>query len=151
MKTKDQFNADLTAKLTAAGFTQAEQRVGALTSECKAALMMLKALGPRGILPFVALSSVFARTLSELSEVLDVSAERTVAASEIIAEACFAQAEAELSAMVGGVKLPLGGEAASQQSGGDCHDADCPVHGGGGLRVVGGLDMKPATDPKDIN
>lgn len=150
-QTKEQFNAALKAKLDAAGYTEQEQMVGSVTAECNAALQSLKMLGPRGILPFMMLSKTMAKTLAHLSDAHDLSAARVVAVSEIVGEACMSHAQAELSAMVGGVKLPLGGATGGEQSG-DCHDADCPVHGASaGGAPLGDLDFTRPTKPTDIN
>ena len=149
-QTAAEFHAALKAKLDAAGFNEAEQEVGGITAECNAALQLLKMLGPRGMLPFLALSRTMTKALARLSEAYDVSGERCVAVSEIVGEACLKHAEAQLAEMMGGVKLPLGG-AAGEQSGGDCHDADCPVHGTGAAMPVGDLDFTRPTKPTDIN
>lgn len=135
-QTTQEFNAALTARLNAEGFTQQEQALGQITAECRAALQMLKVGGPRNTVPFMALSTTFAKLLSLVSEKMVVDGERIVAASTIIGEAAMARAEAMF---MEDMKLPVGGASEQPESG----DADCPVHAG--------LDATPAPHAKDIN
>lgn len=146
---KEKFNADLKAKLVAAGFTEQEQLAGMVTAEFKAALMLLKTLGPSGALPFFALSTAFSKAMAHWTDAVNLESARVVSVSEIVGEACMAHAETTLAAMLGMARIPLGNGAAAQSP--DCGEADCPVHGIHGAPAVGGLDATPATDSKEVN
>jgi predicted amidohydrolase len=119
------------SKLAAAGFTEQEQIVGALTAEFKAALDLLKH-GPR-MLGYLAVSSAGSKVIAELGYMKGLDPLRVIASSEMIGAAVMENAEQ----MLAGLKIKLGEEQSGEQS------------------AVGGvpphLDATPAPSAKDIN
>lgn len=124
METMKQFNIDLKQRLLAAGFTQQEMEVGALTAQVKTALELLGkhvSGNPTMILPMMMLTASVARILAALTDATNIAAERATAASDIIGSAAIDRARA----MVG--EQPRG-----EQSGGP-------------------LDSAPPANPTDVN
>lgn len=90
------FNEELRAKLIAAGYSEAEMQIGALTAEFQAVLKLVKA-------PFLvtALSNTFSKALAYLSEARNADAERICKASDIIFDAALDKAKEKLSQQPG--------------------------------------------------
>ena len=126
------FNAELKAKLDAAGFTALEQQHGALMAEMRAAANLCSP-------PLAAFTctNVFAKTMATLSERDNVSPERTCDASNLIYDTVMAHAR-EVVGAARGNREPIAG-ANSQNS------QEVPTV------MVEGIDDSPATDDKQIN